>query len=74
MAPKLRSSDVGLTCRNTLRILNTIKPVTSAVTVMDTAIPITFSVAPQLGDERTWPGAKYKGAALPPIQRARGNE
>ena len=35
--PKLRSIEVALTSRNTMRILNTIKPVTKVFTVMESA-------------------------------------
>ena len=35
--PKVRSIEVGLTSQYTLRILNTIKPVTRVFTVMDAA-------------------------------------
>ena len=37
VAPKVRSTKVGLTPKNTLRILNTIKPVTMVFTAMDKA-------------------------------------
>ena len=47
--PNVRSTEVGLTSnlKNTLRILNTIKPVTSAFTTMDAAKPVRVSVNPQ---------------------------
>ena len=38
--------DVALTSKNTLRILNTIKPVTSAFTVKDATKPVRFNVFP----------------------------
>ena len=38
--PKIWSSEVVLTCRNTLRILNTINDVIAAFTVIDMARPV----------------------------------
>ena len=35
VAPKVYCSEIGLTCRKTLKILNTIKPITRAFTLMD---------------------------------------
>ena len=72
VAPKFRSSDVGLTSRNTLKILNTIKLITSAFRTMDMARPVTVSVLPQSGTE-SWPCTRDKGAEPPTIQTARGN-
>ena len=44
----VRSTEVlALTSKNTLRILNTIKPVTRAFTTMDAAKPVRISVSPQ---------------------------
>ena len=37
VAPKVRSTEVGFTSKNTLRILSTIKPVIRAFTAMDNA-------------------------------------
>ena len=45
--PNIRSTEVKLTCKNTLRILNTIKPVTRAFTTMDAAKPVRVSVSPR---------------------------
>src|SRR5882757_3452899 len=48
--PKDVSSEVVtlLTSQNTLKILNTIRPVTRAFTVMDAVRPVRASMAPQL--------------------------
>ena len=46
--PNVRSTEVALTSRNTLRILNTIKPVTRAFTTMDAAKPVIASLSPQV--------------------------
>ena len=45
--PNVRSTEVGLTPKNTLRILNTIKPVTKVFTAMDAAKPVRNNVNPQ---------------------------
>ena len=45
--PNVRSTEVVLTCKNTSRILNTIKPVTRAFTTMDAAKPVRIIVDPQ---------------------------
>ena len=52
--PKVRSTEVALTSKNTLRILNTIKPVTKVFTAMDVAklvVSNVFHVFPQAPDE-----------------------
>ena len=46
--PNVRSTEVGLTSKNTLNILNRIKPVTRALTTMDDAKPVTVSENPQV--------------------------
>ena len=46
--PNVFSTEVILTSKNTMRILNTIKPVTRAFTTMDEAKPVRASVSPQL--------------------------
>ena len=46
--PNVCSTEVGLISKNTLRILNTIKPVTRAFTTMDAAKLVRVSVGPQL--------------------------
>ena len=52
VVPKTRSTEVllvaALTCKNTLRILNTIKPVIRAFTTMDTVKAVTVNAAPQI--------------------------
>ena len=58
--PKVRSTEVALTSKNTLRILNTIKPVTRAFTVMDTARLVIVNVFPQEALEN-WPCANAVG-------------
>ena len=45
--PNVCSTEVGLTSKNTLRILNTIKPVARAFTTMDAAKAVKISVFPQ---------------------------
>ena len=45
--PNVRSTEVALTSKNTLRILNTIKPVTRAFTTMDATKPVIISMFPQ---------------------------
>jgi hypothetical protein len=45
--PKVRSTGVGLNSKNTLRILNTIKPVIRAFTAMDVAKAVRVNVFPQ---------------------------
>ena len=46
--PNARSTEVALlTSKSTLRILNTIKPVTKAFTTMDAIKPVRASVTPQ---------------------------
>ena len=45
--PNVRSTEVGLTSKNALRILNTIKPVTRAFTTTDMIKLVRFSVLPQ---------------------------
>ena len=49
--PKVRSTEVtvALTCKNTLRILNTIKPVIRAFTAMDKAELVIVIVLTQVG-------------------------
>jgi hypothetical protein len=42
--PNVRSTEIGLNSKNTLRILNTIKPVTRAFTAMDVAKPVRVNV------------------------------
>ena len=45
--PNVRSTEVALTSKNTLRILNTIKPVARAFTTMDAVKPVRVTVSPQ---------------------------
>ena len=45
--PNVRSTEVGLNSKNTLRILNTIKPVTRAFTAMDVTKPVRIKMSPQ---------------------------
>ena len=45
--PNVRSTEVVLTSKNTLRILNTIKPVTRAFMAMDTAKHVRISLVAQ---------------------------
>ena len=45
--PNIRSTEVALTSKNTLRILNTIKPVTKAFTTMDATKPVRTTKFPQ---------------------------
>ena len=52
--PHVCSTKVALTFKNTLRILNTIKPVTRVFTTMDAAKPVRASVFRQ-GAVKTWP-------------------
>ena len=73
VAPKIRSSGVGLTSWNTLKILNTIKLVTTAFTTMETARPVMVSVILQWGTE-AWSCTRYRGATPPAIQMTRGIE
>ena len=54
--PNVCSTEVGLTPKNTLRILNTINPVTRVFTAMDAAKPVRNSVYPQ-GALKSWSGA-----------------
>ena len=49
--PNVCSTEVGLTSMNTLRILNTIKPVTRAFTTMDAVKPVIVSMFPQRVNE-----------------------
>ena len=55
--PKICSPKVALTFQNTLKILNTIKLITSTFTTIDMARPVTTSMLLQLG-AKTWPSAK----------------
>ena len=43
----VRSTEMALTSKYTLRILNTINPVTRAFTTMDAAKPVRVTVCPQ---------------------------
>ena len=52
--PNVRSTDVGITPKNTLRILNTIKLVTRAFTTMDDSKAVRTIVGPQ-GALFNWP-------------------
>ena len=54
--PKVRSTEVTvvLTSKNTLRILNTIKPVTKVFTVMDKARLVRVTLTPQ-SEVKIWP-------------------
>ena len=52
--PKVRLTETALTSKNTLRILNTIKPVTRAFTAMDNGKLVRVTVIPQAGLEY-WP-------------------
>ena len=54
--PHVCSSRVGLTSKNTLKILNTIKPVTRAFTTMDATKPVRANVFPQRVI-KTWPSS-----------------
>ena len=45
--PNVRSTEVALTSKNTLRILNTIKPITREFTAMDAAKAVRVVVNPQ---------------------------
>ena len=51
--PNVCSTEVALTSKNTLRILNTIKPVTRAFTAMDAVNAVRTSVFPQVWVEST---------------------
>ena len=69
--PSVRSSEVvALTSRNTLKILNTINPVTRAFTIMDMTSPVTTNVSPHTA-VTTWPCIIDRGETLPAIQIAR---
>ena len=70
--PNVFSTEVGLTFKNTLRILNTIKPVARAFTTMDAAKPVRISVTPQ----RAVKGSPYSNvnAAIDASQVARGDK
>ena len=46
--PKVRSTEVALTSKNTLRILKTIKPVTRVFTAMDAAKLVRITGIPQV--------------------------
>ena len=69
--PKVCSIEVmlALTSKNTLRILNTIKPVTRAFTVMDMATPVVNIPSPQ-----TAVGNSNVVAPSGPSQTARGDK
>ena len=64
------SAEVALTSKNTLRILNTIKPVTRAFTAMDTPKLATVTGSPQ-GAFEVWPWLLNVIAASEPNQVAR---
>jgi hypothetical protein len=49
--PNVRSTEVDLNSKNTLRILNKIKPVTRAFTAMDVPKPIRANVFSQVAAE-----------------------
>ena len=75
--PNVRSTDVasGLSCltsKNTVRILNTIKPVTSAFTSMDAARPVIIKVFPQ--GALTIPPSSIDVAPVGASQVARGDK
>ena len=72
--PKDLSTEVplALTSKNTLRILNTIKPVTKAFTAMDMAKLVIINVPPQVAI-KNWP-CKYVVAPIVASQVARGDK
>ena len=47
--PKVHLTEVGLSSKNTLRILNTIKPVTMIFAAIDTTMPIRATMFHQVG-------------------------
>lgn len=71
LAPKVFSSDVGFTWRNTMNILITIKAVTRAFTLMDIARPIRVSRLPQLA-VKSW-SCMMKHAPAAAAQMPRGS-
>ena len=54
--PNVRSTEVGLTSKNTMNILNKMKPVTMALTAMDAAKAVRVIVYPQ-GNKLIWSGS-----------------